>query len=97
MPLSQRSIMPRDALVEYEEDGMPVGNMVITDREKLLKLLTIAKAANNYRYIFMDVNFEEGINSPSDSALFQTIKSMDRIVIPVSNMNREKPAVWIVE
>ena len=58
------------ALVEYEEDGMPVGNMVITDREKLLKLLTIAKAANNYRYIFMDVNFEEGINSPSDSALF---------------------------
>ena len=25
-------------LVEYEEDGMPVGNMVITDREKLLKL-----------------------------------------------------------
>ena len=78
------------ALVEYEEDGMPVGNMVITDREKLLKLLTIAKAANNYRYIFMDVNFEEGINSPSDSALFQTIKSMDRIVIPNHSKSRMK-------
>lgn len=77
-------------LVEYEEDGMPVGNIVITDREKLLKLLTIAKAANNYRYIFLDINFEEGINSPSDSALFQTIKTMDRIVIPSHSKSRMK-------
>lgn len=69
-------------LVEFEEDGMPVGDIAITDREKLLRFLSIAKAADNYRYIFLDINFEEGYNSPSDSALFQTIKTMDRIVIP---------------
>ena len=69
-------------LTPYEEQGMPVGNMVITDREKLLNLLTEAKEANNYRYIFMDVLFEEGIETEADSALFHTIASMDRIVIP---------------
>ena len=48
-------------LVDYEENGIPVGKYVITDREKLLRLLTQAKEANNYRYIFLDVIFEEGI------------------------------------
>ncbi len=70
-------------LVDYEENGMPVGKFVITDRQKLLDLLTKAKEANNYRYIFLDVIFEEGIETPVDSALFHTIASMDRIVIPV--------------
>ena len=50
-------------LVDYKEDGIPVGKYVITDREKLLKLLSIAKAANNYRYIFLDVIFEKDIKS----------------------------------
>ena len=69
-------------LVPYEEEGMPVGDMVITNRQKLLQLLTAAKEANNYRYIFLDVIFEKGTETPFDSALFQTIASMDRIVIP---------------
>ena len=69
-------------LVDYEENGMPVGQYAITNREKLLRLLTAAKEANNYRYIFLDVLFEEGTVTPADSALFQTITSMDRIVIP---------------
>lgn len=69
-------------LTPYEENEVPVGNMVITDREKLLQFLTIAKKANNYRYIFMDVFFEEGMETEYDSALFHTITSMDRIVIP---------------
>ena len=69
-------------LVPYEENEVPVGNMVITDRERLLQFLTKAKEANNYRYIFMDVFFEEGMETEYDSALFSTIKSMDRIVIP---------------
>ena len=69
-------------LVPFEEEGMPVGNMVITNREKLLKLLTAAKESNDYRYIFLDVIFEDGTVTPFDSALFHTIASMDRIVIP---------------
>ena len=70
-------------LANYEENGIPVGKFVITDREKLLRLLTEAKAANNYRYIFLDIVFENEINTPVDSALFQTLASMDNIVIPV--------------
>ena len=69
-------------LIPYEENEVPVGNMVITDREKLLQFLTKAKEANNYRYNFMDVFFEEGMETEYDSALFSTIKSMDRLVIP---------------
>ena len=34
------------ALVPYEENDVPVGNTVITDREKLLQFLTKAKKAN---------------------------------------------------
>lgn len=71
-------------LVDYAENDMPVGQYPITDREKLLKLLTVAKQANNYRYIFLDIIFEEGIGTtPYDSALFHTIASMDRIILPV--------------
>jgi hypothetical protein len=70
------------ALVPYQENGIPVGKTVITDREKLLQFLTKAKKANNYRYIFLDIFFEEGMNTAYDSALFHTIASMDRIVIP---------------
>ena len=69
-------------LVPYEEEGMPVGQAPITDRAKLLKLLTAAKEANNYRYIFMDVLFDGKYETPIDSALFATIMSMDRLVIP---------------
>lgn len=70
------------ALVPYQENGIPVGKTVITDREKLLQFLTKAKKANNYRYIFLDIFFEEGMNTAYDSALFHTIASMDRIIIP---------------
>ena len=70
-------------LVDYEEDGIPVGQYVITDRRKLLDFLTIARKADNYKYIMLDVIFEKGIASPQDSALFNLIASMERIVIPV--------------
>ena len=69
--------------VDYKENGIPVGSIVITDREKLLKFLTIAKEEENYRYIFLDVLFDEGRVTPVDSALFKTIADMDRIIIPV--------------
>lgn len=69
-------------LVPYEENEMPVGSTVITDRQRLLQFLTKAKAANNYRYIFMDIFFQEGLQSDYDSALFRTISTMDRIIIP---------------
>ena len=68
-------------LVDYYKDEILVGQRTITDRQKLLTLLTAAKKADNYKYIMLDVIFEEGIKSPQDSALFHLIASMDRIVI----------------
>ncbi len=68
-------------LVDYSVHDIPVGQFVITDREKLLRFLTAAYEADNYRYIMMDVFFEHNIKSPQDSALFATIRKMNRIVI----------------
>ncbi len=70
-------------LVDYKVFDMPVGKYAITDRQKLHDFLTIAKHANNYKYIMLDIIFEKGISSPQDSALFHLIASMDRITIPV--------------
>lgn len=70
-------------LVDYYIDGFPVGQYVITNRQKLLDFLMKAKHANNYKYIMLDVIFEKGIESPEDSALFSLIASMNRIVIPM--------------
>ena len=68
-------------LVDYAIQDIPVGQFVITDREKLLRFLTAACEADNYRYIMMDVFFEHNIESPQDSALFATIRKMNRIVV----------------
>lgn len=81
------------ALIPYREDGIEMGNTDITDRRKLLTLLQYLEKTD-YRYIFMDIRFEEGCESPdpaTDSALFAQIRQMDRIVVAqhrdVTNMN----------
>ena len=65
-----------------DEYGLPVGQTQITDRQKLLKLLQELKRRNDYKYILMDIFFDEEMYTPTDSALFATICSMPRIVIP---------------
>lgn len=70
-------------LIEWcDEYDIPVGNLAITNRQELLEFLLQAKAANNYDYIMLDVSFERGIETLVDSALFDTISRMERIVIP---------------
>ena len=68
-------------LVDYEEDGFYVGKDFITDRNKLFQFLSLVKEAGNYKYVMLDVIFEEGYKTPYDSALFHLIAQMDRIVI----------------
>ena len=63
-------------------NGFPVGNAAITDRRKLDDLLNMIKSSGNYKYVLLDVFFEEGYESEYDSSLFSTIASMDRVVIP---------------
>lgn len=65
----------------YDKYGMPVGNIDITDRSKLLSFLQTLQKTNTYKYIFMDIRFEKGYNSPEDSALFSQIRNMRNIVV----------------
>ena len=65
-----------------DEYGMPIGDIQITDRQKLLELLQELKRRNDYKYILLDVFFGQKGKTPQDSALYATICSMPRIVIP---------------
>ena len=69
------------ALIDFSQEGRYIGQRTITDRHKLLRFLEKAKAANNYRYIMLDVLFARGMTTDVDSALFHTIVSMPRLSI----------------
>lgn len=64
-----------------DERNRILGNIDITDREKLLTLLRMLHITGQYKYVFLDIRFEKGYNTESDSALFAEISSMDRIVV----------------
>lgn len=69
-------------LVDFcDELGMPVGNVDITDRNKLLQILAMLDSTRQYKYIFLDVRFEKGFKTPVDSTLFLIIKNMKNLVI----------------
>lgn len=61
---------------------IPDGYLPVTNRKKLLDLLTYLKAANNYKYILLDVFFTGRVHTKWDEQLYETILSMQRIVIP---------------
>lgn len=62
-----------------DEFGMPIGNIDITDRTKLLGLLNLLTETNTYRYIIFDVRFEKGLDSEADSSLFAKIRQMNKV------------------
>lgn len=64
----------------YDNYGMSVGNVDITDRGKICSFLKLLENTNTYKYIFLDVRFEKGYDSPEDSALFSQIYKMRDIV-----------------
>lgn len=65
-------------------DGICVGNTDVTDRDALIKLLKNLQEMpkdSSYRYIFLDVRFEAGDETESDSVLFEEIASTPRLVV----------------
>ena len=77
-------------LIAYNnaEFGFPEGNIDVTDRSKLYKFLHLARKANNYKFIFLDVRFEKGyedndtiIGKTIDEALYNEISLSPRIVL----------------
>lgn len=69
-------------LVDYSDrdHGVINGNIAITDRGKLCCLLDMLERSK-YKYIILDVLFEPDVKTPSDSALYEKISSMDKIVV----------------
>ena len=63
----------------YSEAGFKVGQSDVTDRGKLLRFLQIAGQAD-YRYIFLDIRFPEGLKTENDEALFSLIASLSRTI-----------------
>ena len=64
-------------VVDYTySNGNLQGSIDITNRETLLNFLKKAEKANSYKYIFLDIRFEKGIETPTDSALFAQIGKM---------------------
>ena len=74
-------------LVDLAQDGDTIGNIDITDRSKLLSLLERLRDAD-YKYIMLDVVFDDRCHTEVDSALFNLIASMDNIVIAKSKTSQ---------
>ena len=69
-------------LAEHRDElGETIGTTDVTDRKKLLEVLKLAKATNSYKYLVLDVRFEEANYQENDDSLFEQIASMDRIVV----------------
>ena len=60
-------------------DGFKRGTLDVTDRAKLIRLLKISQQAD-YRYIFLDVRFPEGLKTEYDEELFSLIREMPRVL-----------------
>lgn len=64
-------------VVDYTySKGNLQGTIDITNRETLLRFLKIAERTNTYKYLFLDIRFEKGIETNIDSALFAQIGKM---------------------
>lgn len=57
------------------------GKEKITDRQKLTQFLKDLELKNNYREIFLDIRFEEGLKTEFDSLLVEQILNMRNIII----------------
>lgn len=80
------------ALVDVTDDfGDTIGKTVITDRALLTRLLKIAKDAD-YKYLVLDVRFEKGHVTTSDSALWDIMSQLPRFAFSThQNLESEAP------
>jgi len=60
-------------------EGFIRGTLEVTDRAKLIRLLKLCKQSE-YRYIFLDIRFSEGLKTENDEELFSLIREMPRVV-----------------
>lgn len=69
-------------LVPCFDDRIEVGNIAISSREQILRFLKMADSCGNYRYIFVDILFDDVQgDSATEAELFSLISNMDRICV----------------
>lgn len=69
-------------VTERTTDGtLEKGQVPVTDRKKLLRLLKYLQAHNDYNYVLLDIRLEASTRQPEDTALWNTISLMPRIVM----------------
>lgn len=66
----------------FDEYGMPMGDAVITDRNKLYRILSDLRQTNTYKYIIFDIHIDPELKTDLDTLLIDEINAMDRIVVP---------------
>lgn len=81
-----KTLLPYRALVDAKDAScslrQAVGEYPVTDRRKLLAFLSAARRHDNYRYMIVDIRFEEGFtDDDATRQVFTLIKTMDRLVI----------------
>lgn len=64
---------------KYSPMGLRKGIIDITNRDTLLSFLKKAEKADTYKYIFLDIRFEENIDTETDSLLHDQISRMRNV------------------
>ncbi|MDE5882591.1 MAG: CHASE2 domain-containing protein [Muribaculaceae bacterium] len=68
-------------LVEATDiEDMPIGNVAITDRAKLMELFQSLSKYPEYKYIFLDIQLDKRFETPFDSLLAEVINLTPRVV-----------------
>jgi hypothetical protein len=77
-------------MVEHlDADSVPVGVEPITDRQKLIDLLTVIKHRSDYKFIVFDINFKGA--TIHDSLLTAQINSMKNFAVSYHRDEKDKP------
>ena len=66
-----------------------LGNVAVTDHSKLLKLLKFLQG-KNYKYIILDIIFDDNIPQECDDSLRHLISQMPRLLIPTPEIENFK-------
>ncbi|MCH5242726.1 MAG: CHASE2 domain-containing protein [Muribaculaceae bacterium] len=69
--------LDKELIPVKDEFGDTIGKTPITDRKLLTDFLTLLKDSD-YKYIFLDIRFDDGTHSQNDSSLFKIMESLDR-------------------
>lgn len=83
----------KELAISYDVFGREEGRVAVSDRGKIADFLQKVRDAQ-YRYIFLDVRFEENIVTPHDSILYATILEMPRLVYSRhQSMQEDEPVI----